>query len=196
MANTGSHPWSSFRRRGVSRALCAAWILWIAAVSGAAGQEDGKPPDAPEPEKAAAAGDKKPPAKSEPEKEKNIDETVKEFQKLTGLFTFYRKKKGTTDTLMMEVPEDRLGQLLMLQVTASTGTGDTPAFIFHGAPLRDLLFQMEKVDDSKILFLQPNIRFRAPRDATARRTRTSPSWALASIRPDTRWTGPTATLTR
>ena len=62
---------------------------------------------------------------------------------------------------MMEVPEDRLGQLLMLQVTASTGTGDTPAFIFHGAPLRDLLFQMEKVDDSKILFLQPNIRFRA-----------------------------------
>ena len=54
---------------------------------------------------------------------------------------------------MLEVPPDRLGQLLMLQVTASTGTGDTPASIFHGAPLRDLLFKMEKVDDSKIVFL-------------------------------------------
>src|SRR5205807_532737 len=116
----------------VSRALCTAWILWIVAVCGAAGQEAGKPPDAPETEKAAAASDKKPPAKPDAEKDKNIDETVKEYQKLTGLFTFYRKKKGTTDTLMMEVPEDRLGQLLMLQVTASTGTGDTPAFVFHG----------------------------------------------------------------
>ena len=46
--------------------------------------------------------------------------------------------------------QQQLGQSLMLQVTASTGTGDTPAGIFHGAPLRDLLFKMEKVDDSRM----------------------------------------------
>ena len=83
-------------------------------------------------------------------------------EKLSGFLTFYRQKKGAKDTLMLEVSEAKLGQLLMLQVTASTGTGDTPIGIYHGQPLRDLLFRLEKVDDSKILFLQPNIDYRAP----------------------------------
>lgn len=153
------------------RWLGPALALLLLGGSGAPGQEAAKP--APAAEKAAAGGDAKAPEKAEPAKEakeKNIDETVKDFQKLTGFFTFYRNKKGTTDTLMMEIPQERLGQLLMLQVTASTGTAGTPASLFHGAPLRDLLFRLEKVDDSKILFIQRNLGIRAPTDAPTRRS--------------------------
>lgn len=138
---------------------------------------------APRPASAAGEESKKEPEKKEPEKEKSIDETVKEYEKLSGFFTFYRKKKGATDTLMMEVPQDRLGQLLMLQVTASTGAGDTPVGIYHGQPIRDFLFKLQKVDDSKILMLQPNIDYRAPDDAPTRRTleRTYPGTVLQSF---------------
>src|SRR4051794_34670342 len=101
---------STVRFRPFSQALGAIGLLLIVSASGARATESVKAPDAPKPEKTASAAEKKPADKAEPEKEKTIDETVKEYQKLTGLFTFYRKKKGTSDTLMMEVPKDRLDQ--------------------------------------------------------------------------------------
>ena len=75
--------------RAARRAISMAWVFLIAAASGAVGQETAKPQDTPPPEKPAASAEKKPAEKAEPAKEKNIDETVKEFQKLPGLFTFY-----------------------------------------------------------------------------------------------------------
>src|SRR4051794_35759578 len=136
MAHAVSHDWIKTRR--CAGLLALALALLILGGSGAAAQEAAKP--APAAEQASSTGDAKGPAKAEAgkeAKEKSIDETVKDFQKLTGFFTFYRNKKGTTDTLMMEIPPERLGPLMMLQVTASTGTAGTPTSIFHGAPLRD-----------------------------------------------------------
>jgi hypothetical protein len=115
--------------------------------------------------------------------EKNIDETVRDFQKLTGLFTIYRQRKGGSETLYLELPESALGKLMMLQVTASTGTGGTPANVFHGAPLRDLLFRPERVGENKIALISPNINFRSPNDEPSRRAleRTYPGTMLQSF---------------
>jgi uncharacterized protein DUF4953/uncharacterized protein DUF5117 len=165
--------------------LLAVLVLTLSAAADEDAQRPGRRRNAASPTPAAAAGEesKKEPEKKEPEKEKSIDETVKGYEKLTGLFTFYRQKKGSKDALMLEVPEERLGQRLMLQITASTGTGDTAAGIYHGQPIRDLLVELQKVDDSKILVLQPNIDYRAPGDAPTRRTleRTYPATVLESF---------------
>ena len=127
------------------------------------------PPAAAEKKDAAAAKpDEKKPEEKKEQKPKNIDETVKDFQKIEGLFTFYRQKKDNKDTLYMEVPEEKLGKMFLLQATASTGLGGTSVGIFQGAPLDDIPVEMKVVDDSRVLFLRPNLDARAPRDKAMR----------------------------
>ncbi len=95
--------------------------------------------------------------KTEPKKEKTIDEVVKDYEKLEGLFTIYRKKESGRDTIYLEIPEDKLGKLMMLEVTASTGTPDRlPA----GMPINDLVFKFVQMDE-RIMLITPNYRFRA-----------------------------------
>lgn len=95
--------------------------------------------------------------KPEPKKDKTIDDTVKEFEKQPGLLTVYRKKEATRDTIYLEIREDQLDQLMMLQVTASTGTSDR---LVAGTPINDLVFKFVKMDD-RLLLVTPNYRFRA-----------------------------------
>jgi len=131
----------------------------------ASAQETPKPPPpGGKPAATEAKDDQKKDGKAEAEKPKTIDETVKDFQKIPGLFTFYREKKDNKDTLYMEVPEDKLGKLFLLQVTASTGLGGTSVGIFQGAPIDDIPVELKVVDDSRVLFLRPSLDARAPRD--------------------------------
>lgn len=93
-------------------------------------------------------------------KDKTIDETVKDFEKLDGLFTLYRKKESGRWTIYMEVKEDQLDKLLWLQTTAATGTSDQSQVV-AGDPIDDLLFKFQKVEDDKLFMVVPNRNFRA-----------------------------------
>lgn len=99
-------------------------------------------------------GDKKP----EPKKEKTIDEVVKDYEKIPGLFTIFKKKENGRDTLYMEIKESLLDKLMMMEVTASTGNSSQ---IVAGDPINDLLFKFSKVGDDKVQIVVPNIHFRA-----------------------------------
>lgn len=91
-----------------------------------------------------------------------IDDVVKDCTKMSGVVTLYRQKKGTADTLYMEVPESALGKLMLLQVTSGSGLGDTTnAMVFHGMPIDDIPFRIEKVDDGRLIFVRPNLAHRS-----------------------------------
>lgn len=94
----------------------------------------------------------------EAKKEKTIDEVVKEYEKLPGVLTLYRKREAGRDTIYAELREDQLGKLMMLQATASTGTSQ---HIVAGDPIRDIVFKFIRSGDEKILLATPNIAFRA-----------------------------------
>ncbi len=93
------------------------------------------------------------PAATALKKEKTIEEVVKDYEKLTGLFTLYRKKDQGRDTLYLEVREDQFKQLMFLQTTASTGAATNA--LAAGEPINDLVFRMEQRDE-QVLFIVPN----------------------------------------
>ncbi len=107
----------------------------------------------------ATPGGKTEDKKPEPKKEKTIDEVVKEYEKVPGLFTIYKKKESGRDKFYLEIREDQLDKLVMMEVTASTGTSSQ---IVAGDPINDLLFKFSQSGDEKILMVVPNINFRAP----------------------------------
>ncbi|GEM_PF-27226 len=117
---------------------------------------DAKPGDKPG---EAKPGDKKPEEKKpEPKKEKTIDEVVKDFEKIPGLLTLYRKKEATKDTIYLELSEGDLGKMMLLQATASTGTAEQ---IVSGDPIKDIVFRFDKTEDDKVLMVVPNWAFSA-----------------------------------
>ena len=101
-------------------------------------------------------------------KDKTIDDIVqekgKEYEKLAGLVTLWRKKENGKDTIYAEVKEDQLNKLMYLQATAATGTteqklDDLP--LTAGTPFRDLVFQFVKSPDDKLYLAVPNTTYRA-----------------------------------
>ena len=112
-----------------------------------------------------------------------FDEAIKGYTKMPGLFTCYRKKQESKDSILMEIPKRMLGRNVFIQATASTGTLDTPVIVFHGQEIGDAAFQMDMVDDGRILFKMPNMSFRAPNNAESARTltRTLPNQILSSF---------------
>ena len=73
------------------------------------------------------------------------------------MFTLYRKKENGRDTIYAEIKQEQLEKLMLLEVTASTGTSSA---VVAGDPINDLLFKWVQNDD-KILLVTPNINFRA-----------------------------------
>ena len=101
-------------------------------------------------------------------KDKTIDDIVlekgKEYEKIAGLVTLWRKKENGKDTIYAEVKEDQLNKLMYLQATAATGTteqklDDLP--LTAGTPFRDLVFQFVKSPDDKLYLAVPNTTYRA-----------------------------------
>ncbi|HLV78720.1 MAG TPA: zinc-dependent metalloprotease [Chthonomonadaceae bacterium] len=120
------------------------------AAAGAGGAQAGKPDG-----KAPATSEVK---KEEPKKEKTIDETVKDYEKLPGLFTLYRKKEAGRDTIYMEIKEAQLDKLMLLEATAASGDA---AHVVEGDPIADIVFKFSRSGDDRILLCVPNIAFRA-----------------------------------
>jgi hypothetical protein len=99
-------------------------------------------------------------------KEKTIDEVVKDFEKMEGLFTLYRKKEAGKDTLYMAIREEQLNRLYFLQATISEGV--PTFFLAAGTPVNDLVFKFVRRDE-QILLVVPNLRFYAdPKKPIAR----------------------------
>ncbi|HRF59848.1 MAG TPA: zinc-dependent metalloprotease [Fimbriimonadaceae bacterium] len=91
-------------------------------------------------------------------KEKTIDDVVKGFDKLPGVFTFYKKRESGRDTIYLEIREDQLDKLLLLQATAATGTSDR---VVQGDPIADIMFAFKQLESDRLFMVVPNIAFRA-----------------------------------
>ncbi|GAB4467630.1 MAG: zinc-dependent metalloprotease [Armatimonadaceae bacterium] len=145
----------------MTKTLIAALLCGTLA-TGAVAQEAPKAnPLAAKPAEAAAkkAEDKK--DEKKPEKPKTIDELVKDFEKIEGVFTFYRKVENGKDTLYMEVPETALNKMYLLQATASTGLASTRFGYFQGEPLGDIAIELRRAGEDKIVIVEPVLSHRA-----------------------------------
>ena len=119
-------------------------------------------------EQKPAEGEKKEDPKK---KEKTIEDVTKDFEKLEGLFTLYRKKESGKDTIYMEIRREQLERLYFLQATVSEGL--PTFFLAAGTPINDILFKLVQRDE-QILFVVPNIGFQAnPNTPIARSVRRS-----------------------
>ena len=106
----------------------------------------------------------KPEEKPEEEKPKEgpIDKKVKDHEKLDGYFTVYTKEDRGRTKYLLELKEDQLGEFMMLQTTASTGTSDK---IVAGTPAGDIMFKFQRMPGKKLYMVVPNYRFRARESA-------------------------------
>lgn len=101
------------------------------------------------------------PGQSEPgdEPEKGaIDEAVDGYEKIEGALTLWRKVENGRTSLKLELSEAQLGQMMMLQATASTGLAD--GVIAAGDPISDLVFEFRKMPNGRLAMYVPNYLFR------------------------------------
>lgn len=119
-----------------------------------------------------AESEKQEEKKEDPKKkEKTIEDVTKDFEKLEGLFTLYRKKEAAKDTIYMEIRRDQLEKLYFLQATVSEGL--PTFFLAAGTPINDILFKLVQRDE-QILLVVPNVGFQAnPNTPIARSVRRS-----------------------
>ncbi|MBB6051666.1 zinc-dependent metalloprotease [Armatimonas rosea] len=95
--------------------------------------------------------------KVEAAKPKTIDEVVKDYEKLPGVVTLWRKREESgKDTIYAEVREDQLDKLLLLQATFSTGDAE---HAISGDPIADFVFQLTKSPDDKLYLAVPNTNY-------------------------------------
>lgn len=103
-------------------------------------------------------------ANANPTEEKEageIEEKIKDFEKIDGLFTMYRKVTDGRTQLFLELKKDQLDQLVMLQTTASTGIGNGQ--ITAGDPINDLMFAFHRTPNNRVVMRVPVYGFRAGR---------------------------------
>ena len=109
-----------------------------------------------------ASKDAKKEEKKEEAKPKNIDETIKDWEKLPGVFTLYRKLDGNKQKLMLELTEAQLNKLYILQMTASSAAAGR---INAGSPLTDVVLKWQKTPDDRLLLVSPDLRYRVKADS-------------------------------
>lgn len=98
----------------------------------------------------------------EPEKPKTIDDMTKDFTKMEGLVTIYRQFKDKKDTVYLELPESKLGKLMLIQVTSASGMGDTSVRgVYHGQPIADIPVKFQRLDEARLQLIAPNLGNRA-----------------------------------
>lgn len=95
-----------------------------------------------------------------PEQEKGaIDEAVDGFEKLEGIVTLWRKEEDGRTQLKMELKNSQLGQLMMMQTTASSGLAD--GRLAAGDPISDLVFEFRSLPNNRLAMYVPNYFYRA-----------------------------------
>lgn len=103
------------------------------------------------------------PAETKPEEDKNsIDFKTKGWEKFDGLFTLYRKVEESRTRHFLEIKKSQLGQLFILQTTASSGNSSQ---VVAGDPVNDLVFTFEETPTKKIFLKVPNYSWQSPGSA-------------------------------
>jgi hypothetical protein len=98
------------------------------------------------------------------EKLKPFDETVKGFERLTGLFTLYRN--SSKGKLYLEVQPSQLEVNYLCTITMESGIGTNG--IYSGMPIADFPFAFKRVN-KRLQFVIPNVYFRTnPNDPLGR----------------------------
>lgn len=101
-----------------------------------------------------------PAPKQETQEEKDIkkyEEKIKDLPKFEGEFTFYQRKQE----ILIELPENKLGQLFCAQATVSKGVGMDG--IQAGDPLNQdaiEVFEFRRGPNEDIQLVKPNLKFR------------------------------------
>ncbi|MBD1881494.1 zinc-dependent metalloprotease [Coleofasciculus sp. FACHB-T130] len=85
----------------------------------------------------------------------SFDETVKNTQKLEGLFTVYRNKQ--TGTIYLEIKPEQLNKNYLATITLDSGIGERG--LYSGMPLQDMLFYFRRVNNN-LHFAVRNVNFR------------------------------------
>ncbi len=85
-----------------------------------------------------------------------FDDAIKDFQKLEGLFTLYRKPNE--NTVYLEIKPEQLNRNFFMVVTLSGGIGAWG--LYQGMPIQDFVFQLRQVQKTRVDLVVPNTRFR------------------------------------
>ncbi|MFE4106571.1 zinc-dependent metalloprotease [Almyronema epifaneia] len=89
-----------------------------------------------------------------------FETTVRNLEKIEGLFTLYRNaEKGT---LYLALSPQQLNHNYLLVATLDSGIGE--AGLFSSWPLNDALIQFRRAPNNKLHLVVPNINFRHPPD--------------------------------
>ncbi len=101
-----------------------------------------------------------------PPKVETIDDQTKDWEKLPGQVTLYKKREAGRLKIMMEIPDAFLNQWMMLQTTASTGNNSS---VVAGNPISDILFQFQELEPDKVTVVVPNFWMRADKGTPVNR---------------------------
>lgn len=154
--SSGDEVKASFEVRNVEFGPEEGGVLGIA--SGTSARASGSPVKGAQGAKANDA------AAAKKDEEDTIDKKVKDFEKLPGLFTLYKRTKDNRQQVYLEIREDQLDKLMMLQATAATGSGD--GRVTAGDPISDTVFSFKKMPTDKLYLTIPNYAMRAGGDKT------------------------------
>ena len=91
-------------------------------------------------------------------KPKTIEELVKGYDKVDGVFTLYRKVTNNKQSLLAEIRESQIGPLFMLQSTYETGAA---GMVAAGRPSQDMVWKWTKTPDNRLVVTVPNLWYRS-----------------------------------
>jgi hypothetical protein len=94
-----------------------------------------------------------------------IDEVVKGCEKLSSLFTLYRRMENGRLKLYVEINEEQLDQPFLLQATF--GTGSSSPEIVVGMPIKDVILRFSRTPDGRLLLIAPDLWHRAKAAVTS-----------------------------
>ncbi|HIK26938.1 MAG: zinc-dependent metalloprotease [Oscillatoriaceae bacterium SKW80] len=101
-----------------------------------------------------ASANKQETIKSESEAQ-DIEEFLKDAEKLEGIFTLYRHKK--TGKIYLELKPEQLNKNYLATITLESGIGEQ--FLYSGLPLQDFIFYFQKINNT-LQFVLRNVNYR------------------------------------
>jgi hypothetical protein len=108
-------------------------------------------------------GEKNANAKKKKKEEKPFEELIEDFEKVEGLFTFYRDDKQ--GKVYLEIPPEQFDKTFLCSITREAGDG---YFFDSSAMLWELPFQFKRVGKT-VQMLHKNVLFRADQSAAIHR---------------------------
>ncbi len=88
---------------------------------------------------------------------KTIEQLTKNYEKIPGLFTLYRRTADNKQRILAEIKESQIGPLFLLQSTFATGNA---GIAVAGRPADDTVWRWQKTPDNRLAVVAPNLWYR------------------------------------